>query len=419
MSNGAILRLHDVTCSLSGNPVLQGVGFDVAKGAFIGIIGPNGSGKTTLIKCISRLIPHEGTVLLDGAPMSEMGRIALARRIAVMHQETVPGFSFTAREIVMMGRHPHQRRFSPESDADRQAVARAMRETDTMHLRDKPIDEMSGGERQRVFLAKAIAQDTDILLLDEPSASLDMAHEEHIFRHASEWCAAGGTILAAVHDLRVAARYCTRLVLLSDGHLVQEGTPEEVLTGKTLSATYGVNALVYRSRTTGSLEIHLVDRPEKVSFPAWFSPTEEHAVPWVHLIGGGGSASAAMRFFFEAGWHVTAGVVAEADSDRETAVAFGIPCLTCNPFLPIPEDVQRENERYSTESDLTVLCGMPVGRQNLGNLLAAGSANRLALLAAEPFESRDFTGGEALRLYRSLEVRAATILQSDLFEQLL
>ena len=222
---GPALSAKDLSCRFGSKEILRGVGLEVHPGEILGIIGPNGAGKSTLLRCLNGLIPAEGTVLLGGRPLASLAPRALARHSTLMHQNTSIASPFPASQIVMMGRYPHQHRFQGESAEDRRIVADALRFTGTLELADRPVSTLSGGERQRVLFAKALAQDTPVLLLDEPSASLDISYQDQIFRYARELAGQGIAVVAAIHDLRLAARYCTRaLVGVSvDHHEVVRG----------------------------------------------------------------------------------------------------------------------------------------------------------------------------------------------------
>jgi iron complex transport system ATP-binding protein len=275
--------------------------------------------------------------------------------------------------------------------------------TDTLGLADQPLDTMSGGERQRVLFAKALAQDTPLLLLDEPSASLDLRYQDQIFRYAQVLATQGKAIVAAIHDLRLAARYCTRVLLLARGTVVAQGTPEAVLTPRHLHAAYGVRVRVYPNAVTGHLDFHLAE------------PDAPGHRPHVHVIGGGGSAASVFRVVGNGAYRVTAGVLSPGDTDLQVASACEIPAVTCPALAPIPDQAFDENAALAAEADITVLCNLAVGELNVRNLLAAAKARRLVVLDDDPFPDRDFTSGNGLRLYQDL-VRTATVLKSGQLE---
>ncbi len=231
MNPRPLLQAENVHFSYSGQPLLQGIDLDLFPGDLVGMIGPNGSGKTTLIKLLSGILrPQRGQVWLGGQPLRGQTRRQIARRIAVVPQELVVPFSFTAREIVEMGRTPHVRPWHGETPADRQVVEQTLAATHTDILAERPFNELSGGEQQRVVIAMALAQQPEVLLLDEPTVHLDINHQIEILELLAQLNRERGlTVLATMHDLNLASLYFNRLTMLNQGRIVAEGTPEEVL----------------------------------------------------------------------------------------------------------------------------------------------------------------------------------------------
>jgi iron complex transport system ATP-binding protein len=398
------VAIQNLNFRIEQTHILKDISLSVRQGEFVGLIGPNGAGKTTLLKCINGIHKSEGSIRLNNRSLNEMTDRETARNVALMHQNTLVSFSFPALEIVLMGRYPHLKRLQGESPEDFRIARKHMKFTDTTKFEKRVVTQISGGERQRVFLAKALTQETDILLLDEPTASLDISHQEQIFKYARELCQDRKTVIAAVHDLKIAARYCTRLILMKEGRILAEGSPEAVLTSGNLSETYGVNALVYKNRITGLLDFYIHERkPESGSLH-------------VHVIGGGGSSSGVIRELFDRDCRITAGVFSPADSDLQCAEVFGIEHSVCEPFSDISDISASENIRMIESADLTILCNMPFGRQNLKNLEAARHAKRLVLIEDDLPESRDFSGGAALELYRELRKTAVVTTFARLHE---
>ncbi|MDD4189313.1 MAG: ABC transporter ATP-binding protein [Eubacteriales bacterium] len=392
--------------SAAGKEILNGINLRVKKGEFVGIIGPNGAGKTTLLKCINRINSFTGSVIIDGTDVEAADRKTIALKTSLMHQNTAVTFPFTAGEIVLMGRYPHFKRGRSESSKDHRIVKKYMKYTGTENLADQTITSMSGGESQKVMFAKALAQEADLVLLDEPTASLDIAYEEQLFKIASNLCKNGTTVIVAVHDLKIAARFCSRLILMKSGRIIADGPAEKVLTSENLSSAYGVNAVVYRNRITGNLDYHI------------FNVEKTYGVKKVHIIGGGGSASGIMRYLFEKGYKITAGVLSRGDSDFRLAELLGINCVTSSPFSEIDEDSFKKNLEMVSQSDITILCDMPFGLQNLKNIEVARHAKRLVLIEDDDIRGRDYTGGKGLELYSVLRENAEIISISQLYEVL-
>lgn len=409
VSSGAsdtLLRIERVNYSIEGRPILKNISLQVHKGEFIGLIGPNGAGKTTLLKCINGINKADGLIELGGIGLDSMNSRAIASRAAMLHQETYVSFPFTALSVVLCGRYPKLGRLRAETAEDYETALKCMEYTGTVAMKDRLINTLSGGERQRVLFAKVLAQETDLILLDEPSASLDIAHEEQLFKYSGELCKNGKAVIAAVHDLKTALKYCTRLVLMKDGEIIADGAPESVVTKDNLSRAYGVNALVYKNRVTGLIDFHIPGQKSG----------DGNAL--VHVIGGGGSSSGIIRQLYEEGFSITAGVFAHGDSDLECADIFGIKSLVSQPFSEIDEDTFKSNVELVKAADITILCDMPFGKQNIRNLEAASYSKQLIIIEDTAPESRDFTGGKALDIYNRLREHAIVTGSAKLHEVL-
>jgi iron complex transport system ATP-binding protein len=248
------LEAREITAGYDrSKDVLDAVSVAVETGQFVGLLGPNGSGKSTLLRVLTRVLPPRlGKVWLDGKEVERWTTLEIARRVAFVPQQESAAFDFTVREIVLMGRYPHRARFRGETAEDYALVAQALEETDALHLQDRPVTELSGGEHRRVLLARALAQQTPLLLLDEPTAHLDVTHQVALLSKVQTLCHEEGKgALAALHDLNQAAEFCDRLVLLCRGKVVAEGTPEEVLTPDNLRRAYDAEACIGPNPITG------------------------------------------------------------------------------------------------------------------------------------------------------------------------
>jgi iron complex transport system ATP-binding protein len=237
----AIISASQVCFDYSGQPVLNGISLEIRAGQRVAILGPNGVGKTTLLRLLSGArSPNSGSILLDGRDLHTVPRQELARKIAVVPQDLTIPFAFTAREIVELGRTPHLGLRRGFRSSDRRAVEQGMQLTDTFDLGSRIINELSGGERQRVIIAMALAQEPEILLLDEPTHLLDIIRQAEILDLITELnCRRGLTMVAAIHDLNLAGRYFNRLVILHRGVVLAEGAPEAVLRAEIVEEAYG------------------------------------------------------------------------------------------------------------------------------------------------------------------------------------
>ncbi|MBI5394584.1 MAG: ABC transporter ATP-binding protein [Verrucomicrobia bacterium] len=237
-----ILETGGVSFAYAEREVIRNVSLTIQPGEFIGLLGPNGSGKSTLLKLLyGYLHPRAGTVQLNGHDLRTLAQRAIARAVAVVPQEAPETFGFTVAERVLMGRHPFLGPFEFETEHDIEIAREAMARTDTLQFRDRTFNEMSGGERQRAMIASALAQTPEVLLLDEPTAMLDIKYQAQIMRLLRQLNQERGTtVVVAIHDLNLAALGCKRLVLLKAGEIMHDGPPAAVLDEKLLASVYDV-----------------------------------------------------------------------------------------------------------------------------------------------------------------------------------
>ena len=246
------IQAKDIAFSYSDQPLFDGLGVAVGKGEFVGLVGPNGSGKTTFLNILSRVLrPSRGSILIDGSDIESFSARALARKIAVVPQETGIIFPFSVSEVVLMGRAPHLQSIL-ESDEDFEIALEAMKMTGVDHLASRPVTNLSGGEKQGVFIARALAQRPSILLLDEPTAFLDIKHQVDIYDILTRLNRERGmTILAVSHDLNLASHYCERVLVFKEGSLMFDGLPQEAITTDTIRDVYGTDVVVRMNDQTG------------------------------------------------------------------------------------------------------------------------------------------------------------------------
>ena len=256
------LASHNVSVALDGRWILRGINVVLRAACLTAFIGPNGAGKTTLLRVLAGLLaPSAGHVTLHGTDVRGFGRRALSQHIAFMPQDTHMSFAFTVRETVEMGRYPHLRRFERLRQHDHDIVDEAMRRADVWHLAQRHVTTLSGGERQRVIIARSLATQADVFLLDEPTASLDIAHALDVLDLCQQLAHEGKTIGLAVHDINAAARYATHIVLMRAGHIVQQGGVEEVLQETQLNHVFDV--CTDRAHTTNGQPVFVFFRGRK------------------------------------------------------------------------------------------------------------------------------------------------------------
>lgn len=252
----AVLQVDKLQIGYGSRCVLKEASFSIGKGEIVGIIGCNGAGKSTLLKTIRGLLPkQDGSVRYFGKPLEEYGDKELATKIAYLQQHVDLGFGYTGKDIVMAGRYPYMKWWERESEADAKLALACMEYTGTADLAERPINEVSGGQKQRILIAKVLAQQTPIIFLDEPTTGLDMVYQEEIFRFAKALAGQGKTVLMVVHELNLASKYCSRILLLGEGTLLADGAPLEVFTEELLSRAYKADICVERDEVNHNLHI--------------------------------------------------------------------------------------------------------------------------------------------------------------------
>ena len=238
-----LLQATGIRVRLGDNDVLAGVDLGLAPGELIGLIGPNGAGKTTLLRVLARLLaPDTGSIVYDGAPVAEIGRRAFAREVAYLAQNAPLHWPITVRRLVALGRIPRLGPWTRPTDADAAAIDTALEQADIADLAERIVTTLSGGERLRTLLARALATEPHVLLADEPIAALDPYHQLHVMQLLRELAGRGGAVIAVLHDLTLAARFCDRLVLLDGGAVVADGPPDAVLKPVNIETVYRIDA---------------------------------------------------------------------------------------------------------------------------------------------------------------------------------
>jgi iron complex transport system ATP-binding protein len=390
------LGLEHLTVRYGDRVALRDVSLRVEPGEVVALAGPNGSGKSSLIRAVAMSPPGtSGAARLGGQELGALSVPARARLLGWMPQEEPLGDNVALSDYVGYGRYAHVDRWTGPSSRDLTAVADAIAEVDLGGYEERGLLELSGGERQRARLARVLAQDTPGLLLDEPTAHLDIGHQldvlQRVRAHARRRRRA---VVIAIHDLNLAARFADRVAVLAQGQLRTVGTPEQVLSPELLAEVWGVIAEIRRDPASGLP--YLIPRLPPTGGPLT-APTAGRR-PRVHLVAGGGSGAALMRSMLEHGYQVSAGVLPLFDSDSELARELGIPTAVELPFAPIgPEALARQDELLEL-AEAVVVAPFPVGPSNLENLehLAGWAARRPILLVDPPTDARwDFTGGRA------------------------
>ncbi len=392
-----MIKLEKVEFKYGIELILDDINLRIKKGEFIGIMGPNGSGKTTLLKNICRILkPCNGIVIVDNE--TKYNPKELAKKMAVV-SDISENFDFTVFETVLMGRTPHLGFLENEKEHDIEIAKKSMKLTNTLHLADKHMTELSSGEKQRVLIAQCLTQEPKILLLDEPTSHLDINHSIEILDlihglNKEEDI----TVITILHDLNLASQYCDRLILLNKGKIFCSGKVNEVLSRKNIEEVYKINVNIKKDEFSGKLIIHPFKKRKITSNKSR-----------IHVIGGSGNSILLMNELVDNGYKVSIGVINIGDSDYVSAKALDIPIIKEKPFSHIGENNFKKNIELIKESKYVVLASIPIGLANLKNLEAAKSAKNLIIIEKEPIEKRDYTNGIAAKLYSELKERAVVV----------
>ncbi len=404
---GVSLQVCGLSVKYGSFPALQELDFFINKGDFVALIGPNGAGKSSLLNCISRVLrPSQGIVFLNEKDLQRIKLQEMARSMAVVPQSTSVDFDFTVEEVVTMGRYPYLGRFQKEKENDRQIVCNAMEVTGVKHLAKQSAQNLSGGERQRVIIARALAQEPELLLLDEPTANLDINYQVEFLNLVRRLNREKGiTVIAAIHDLNLAAQFFDHFVLLAEKKILDVGKPETVLTTENISFAYGIPVAVQRNSLHG--------RPHITVLKHFDSGKKEKQTSSlrVHVIGGGEEAVPLITSLLEANFSVSVGPLTREDSGHQLASYYGLPVVTLPPFSPVTDEHHRQHLVLLKEARAVVIPAIPFGVGNLRNLEAVeevlSSSSRLLIMEDTLIEERDYSGGEAAGLCRCFKEKGA------------
>ena len=393
-----VLEVRDISVSYGDVPVIENLSLAVKQGSFVGILGPNGCGKTTLLRTMSRILkPAAGQIRIKGQDIAYYESRSFAKLLGCVSQETGVAFSFSVRDVVMMGRHPYIGRMASPSRKDFAAVDKAMEICNVNHLKDRFVTEISGGERQRVLIARSLAQNPEILLLDEPTSHLDINHQIDILSMIQS-LTPKITVIGVLHDLNIASYFCDTIVLMKKGKIVAVGTPQEVLTSELIREVFSIKMIVSAHPVTG--------KPYLIPEYGCFAKPDSRKI---HVISGGGSGTDVFYSLCMRGFSVTAGVLAANDSDFESARTLGIDTVVEEPFAKVSVEAAKHAASLAREADVVVVTPMLVGEGNLANLeILEGLGKKVYFIG----EIEDFTGGFAAAMRDNLTAAGAVCVEN-------
>ena len=409
-----MLKIKDLNFSYNQIKVLDKINFGLEQKDFMGIIGPNGSGKSTLLRNINNILkPDSGAIYLDNNLLNKINTKELAKKMAVVPQETIINFNFTVYDLIMMGRHPYQDRWGRVKEKDKNIIEEVMQLTDTSKFRTKNINELSGGEKQRVIIARALAQKPDILLLDEPTSSLDINYQGEIFdllSHLNQRLDL--TILTVSHDLNLTSQYCDDIILLNQGEIFAAGSPEEVLTETNINRVYQTEVIVKTNPLT--------DRPYVTLIPGKYrsdSNINSQKLK-IHIICGGGSGKEIMERLYYKGYDLSCGVINQGDSDWEMATKLNLDLIEIPPFSYIDQNSLLKVQSLIKDADVLIITDTPFGHGNVKNLKLVSEIKdqEIILMKKKDISERDYTNGKATEYWNQIIGKNKTRVVKDINE---
>jgi iron complex transport system ATP-binding protein len=414
-----IVSVKNLSFSYDNKRIIDDISFDIKEGSFISILGPNGAGKSTLVNVMSKVLKDfEGKIEVNGKDIRSMNSRETARNIAVVPQYTSPGFSFSVQEMVMMGRHPYISRFGGEGPRDIQVVREVMEKASIKDFAERKYDELSGGEKQRVIIAQALAQDSPILLLDEPTLHLDINFQiefMNLFLKLNR--EEGKTVVGVFHDINLAIQNDSLIMLLKDGSIYALGEAQEVISRQNLKSVFHSDIFVGKNPVTRKIYVSPVFDPGYGQAASGREGREKKSLS-IHVIGGGGAASPVIDLLSRHGYRVSCGVVNTFDTDLNTCQVLDIPYVVEAPFSPISLDSQNKNLGFIKASDVVILPEIEFGNGNFSNLVSVREAlamgKKVLVMEGKDLKSRDHTGGKAEELYRKIMDRGAQLTNTGI-----
>lgn len=400
-----MIRIENLQFGYNNHPVLSNINLEVNKGEIISILGPNGCGKSTLLRLLrGALKPKQGQVLWQGQQAATLSRRAMAKLAAVVPQSIEAPFPYIVQEMVAMGRYASSTSVLATDRQQRRAVEKALALTDTMHLADRVVTDLSGGELQRVILARALAQEAPVLLLDEASNNLDLEHRldfaDLLLRLNRDL---GITVIQISHDLDQAAEISHRILLLdSTGTIVALGKPGEVFTSENLRKTFQVETQIETNPYSGAPQVYTIRH--KVN--------RRRELPRIHIICGGGSGGALLRQLNFAGADISVGPLNRGDSDQLLAEALELETIIEKPFSPISSTCLSQAKGLSRSSDVLIVTPTVWGPGNLPclELVMEVQKENIPVWLISPEQRQDFTGGKAWQLLEEIQTSGAQLL---------
>ena len=391
-----IIKVKNLNYITNGTQILKDINFDINKGEFISIIGPNGAGKTTLMKCLSDNLDYTGNIDLKGKPIKEYSKKEKAKIISVVPQEYVLPFNFKVIDVVKMGRNPYREKNSIKNkEQNKSLIYNAMIQTNTYELRNRFYNSLSGGEKQRVITARALAQNTDVVFLDEVTSSLDMHHELEIVELIHNLNREEGvTVVSIMHDLNIASRFSDRIIFINEGKIVEYDVPEKVINVENLSKAYHMEMLIRDNKLLNYKEI----------VPLRINKNIEKKNKNIHIICGGGTGEYIIEKLFSHKYEISVGIIHDGDSDVRVCDSLDIKCIKEKPFSEFSLKAVNDYLEEIKGSEIVIITDVPFGKHNIKNLkLLKEFKNKNIIILHN--DNRDFINGESDKIIEDLKKR--------------
>jgi len=392
------LVVENLTVKLQSREILRDVTFKVESGEVVSLLGPNGSGKSTMLRTIFGILkPIKGVVLYDGKALNSISEAS--KVFGYLPQEN-PEIGLKVLDVVLLGRTPYLSGIKRAKKKDIEIALKALEDVGLKGFENRKFNELSGGEKQKVMIARVFAQEPKVMLLDEPTAHLDISAQIEILEIVRRKVRDGCSALIAMHDINLASSFSDKILMIKNGKIVYAGTPDEVISEETIRDVYDAEVIVKRH---GS-RVYVIPKRK----------TSENGVR-VHIICGGGSGRDLIYMLSDRGYKISAGVLNVLDSDWETVVEVGGEVVSEAPFTEISDESHAKNLEMIEKADFVVLTNLSIGKGNLKNLYAAKYASKLRKLIViekTSFKSRNFVGVEAEKIYDEV-VRGSIVVGSE------
>lgn len=389
----SIIELKNIKLKYGDYEVLRDISFNIKKGEFTSIIGPNGAGKSTVLKAIMKNIElASGDISIKGKSIKNITHKEKACIIGFVPQEFNISFDFTVYDIVAMGRNPYIAKFKKSKFDDKKIIEESLQKTNTYEFKDKYFNSLSGGEKQRVIIARALAQQPEILILDEATSSLDIHHQLDILELIHSLNREDGlTVLTIMHDLNLASRFSDKIVLLSKNGVIKSGTPSEVIDEQVLKNVYDMDMVVRENKLLSYTEI----------IPLRIRKSKEEKNIHVHIICGGGTGEYIIQKLYSERYKISCGILIEGDSDLDICRSLNLDYVVEYPFSKFSEESIAKNKEYIDNSHVIIVTDVAIGYGNFDNIKLIENIRDKKIIILHSV-NRDFVNGEYEKILTEL-----------------